>query len=75
MHIGRQEGIVTQLEAVAEKKGCSAAQLAIALVLKQGPDLVSIPGINRIKYLEEYFGALKVGLTDEEAEMRRCGGL
>jgi aryl-alcohol dehydrogenase-like predicted oxidoreductase len=63
--------IVKQLEAMAAKKGCTAAQLAIAWVLKQGPDFIPIPGTKRIKYLEENFGALKVELSDaEEAQMR-----
>lgn len=63
--------IVQQLEAMATGKGCSAAQLAVAWVLKQGPDFVPIPGTKRVEYLEENWAALGVELTDaEEAQMR-----
>ncbi|KAK8080954.1 Aldo-keto yakc [Apiospora hydei] len=67
------EGIVNQLEAVAEEKGCSAAHLAVAWVLKQRPDFIRIPATKRIEYLEKTFGVLKVELTDEEEaeEVRR----
>jgi aryl-alcohol dehydrogenase-like predicted oxidoreductase len=64
--------VVNQLKALAETKGCTAAQLAIAWVLRQGPDIIPIPGTKRIKYLEENVGAIDVQLTDaEEAEIRR----
>ncbi|KAF2973158.1 hypothetical protein GQX73_g453 [Xylaria multiplex] len=63
--------VVNQLKALAEKKGCTTAQLALAWVLKQGPNVLAIPGTKKIKYLEENFAALKVILTDaEEKEIR-----
>lgn len=34
--------------------------------MRQGEDVVPIPGTKKIKYLEENLGALKVKLTDEE---------
>jgi aryl-alcohol dehydrogenase-like predicted oxidoreductase len=63
--------VVAQLKEMAASKGCSAAQLAIAWLLKQGPHVIPIPGTKRVKYLEENFGALRVQLTDgEEKKMR-----
>ncbi|RWA11592.1 hypothetical protein EKO27_g3493 [Xylaria grammica] len=63
--------VVNQLKAMAEKKGCTAAQLALAWVLKQGQHVIAIPGTKKIKYLEENFAALQVILADaEEAEIR-----
>ncbi|KAH7303539.1 putative aldo/keto reductase [Stachybotrys elegans] len=64
--------VVNEFKAMAVNKGCSPAQLAIAWVMKQGPDLIPIPGTKRVKYLEENVGALHIQLThEEEAEVRR----
>lgn len=63
--------IVSQFEAIAERKGCTVSQLAIAWLLKQGNDIFPIPGTKKLKYLEENWGALDISLTDEEeAEIR-----
>jgi aryl-alcohol dehydrogenase-like predicted oxidoreductase len=50
----------------ADRKGCTPAQLALAWLLKQGDDIIPIPGTKRIKYLEENWAALNVDLTDDE---------
>ncbi|KAH8879481.1 putative aldo-keto reductase [Thozetella sp. PMI_491] len=64
--------LVSQFTAMAAKKNCTTAQLAIAWLLKQGEDIVPIPGTKKIEYLEENWGALDVELTDaEDAEIRR----
>ncbi|RWA08951.1 hypothetical protein EKO27_g6145 [Xylaria grammica] len=63
--------VVGEFRALAEKKQCSASQLAIAWLLKQGDDIIPSPGTKKIKYLEDNWGALGVNLTDqEEAEIR-----
>lgn len=63
--------LVDQFKALAQNKGCTPAQLSIAWLLKQGEDIIPIPGTKRIKYLEENWGALQVQLTDaDEAEIR-----
>ncbi|GAB4821479.1 hypothetical protein N2152v2_008525 [Parachlorella kessleri] len=53
---------------VAERKGCTPGQLALAWLLHKGDDVVPIPGTKTIKYLEENVGALKVKLSPEEME-------
>jgi aryl-alcohol dehydrogenase-like predicted oxidoreductase len=58
--------LVREVEALAQEKGCTAAQLALAWVLAQGEDIVPIPGTKRIKYLDENIGALDVKLTEED---------
>ena len=64
--------LVNQFKALADKKGCTASQLAIAWILKQGDDMIPIPGTKKIKYLEENWSSLNVHLTDdEEAEIRK----
>jgi hypothetical protein len=58
--------VVSQFKALADKKGCTVSQLAIAWLLKQGDDIFPIPGTKKLKYLEENWGSLNVYLTDEE---------
>ncbi|KAJ5604857.1 hypothetical protein N7510_010011 [Penicillium lagena] len=58
--------VAEQIKAVADKKGCTLSQLALAWLLKQGNDIFPIPGTRRIKYLEENWRALEISLTDEE---------
>jgi aryl-alcohol dehydrogenase-like predicted oxidoreductase len=58
--------LVERVEQLAEAKGCTPAQLALAWVLAQGPDVVPIPGIRKRSRLEENAGAVEVTLTDAE---------
>jgi aryl-alcohol dehydrogenase-like predicted oxidoreductase len=62
----RNMELVERIKALAARKGCSAAQLALAWVLAQGDDIVPIPGTKRRGYLEENIGALEVHLAPEE---------
>ncbi len=48
---------------MAEAKGCTPAQFALAWLLAQGEDVVPIPGTKRRRYLEENIGALRVRLS------------
>ncbi|MGY1623398.1 aldo/keto reductase [Geodermatophilus sp. SYSU D00965] len=58
--------LVDAVRALAEAKGCTAGQLALAWVLAQGEDVVPIPGTKRRAYLEENAGAAAVELSDDE---------
>ena len=51
---------------IAEEKGITPAQLALAWVLAQGEDLVPIPGTKRRKYLEENAAAVEVELSGKD---------
>ena len=51
---------------VAEGKGITPGQLALAWLLAQGEDIVPIPGTKRRKYLEENAGAAGVELTEAD---------
>lgn len=55
--------LVAEVQGIAQEKGCTPAQLALAWVLAQGRNIVPIPGTKRVKYLEENLGALDVTLT------------
>lgn len=58
--------LVHEIELMAEEKGCTPAQLALAWVMAQGNDIVPIPGTKRRRYLEENVGALQVELTRDD---------
>lgn len=58
--------LVQKLEQIAQKKGCTPSQLALAWVLAQGEDIVPIPGTKRRKYLQENAAAADIVLTPEE---------
>ena len=58
--------LVDRVRAVAETKGCTPGQLALAWVLAQGEDVVPIPGTKRVRYLEENVGATEVVLSPDD---------
>ena len=58
--------LAAKVEEIAEEKGITAAQLAIAWVLAKGEDLVPIPGTKRRSYLEQNAAAVDVELTAED---------
>jgi aryl-alcohol dehydrogenase-like predicted oxidoreductase len=60
--------LVERAEAIAADKRCTVAQLSLAWLLAQGPDVIPIPGTKRIERVEENLGALDVHLTPEEIE-------
>ncbi|MGZ4299942.1 MAG: aldo/keto reductase, partial [Solirubrobacteraceae bacterium] len=51
---------------IAEAKGVTPAQLALAWVLAQGEDIVPIPGTKRREYLEQNAAAVDVELSAED---------
>jgi aryl-alcohol dehydrogenase-like predicted oxidoreductase len=58
--------LADKVKALAERKGCTAAQAALAWVLAEGDDVVPIPGTKRVKYLEDNLGALNVVLSPDD---------
>lgn len=63
--------LVKQLDVLAKQKGCSLPQLALAWLLKQGDDIIPIPGTKQIRYLDDNMGALNITLSDEEEKKMR----
>ncbi|RYV51617.1 aldo/keto reductase [Pengzhenrongella frigida] len=55
--------LVARVRALAEAKGITPGQLALAWVLAQGDDVVPIPGTRRVPFLEENVAAVGVHLT------------
>lgn len=58
--------LVEKVQVMAQQKGVTPAQLAIAWLLTQGDDIVPIPGTKRRRYLEDNVAAVDVVLTPEE---------
>ena len=58
--------IVERVEVIAEEKGVTAGQLALAWVLHQGEDIVPIPGTKRVEHLEQNAAAVSVQLTPQD---------
>ena len=58
--------LVDRITAIADEKGCTPGQLALAWVLAQGDDVAPIPGTKRVTYLEENVGAASVSLSDDD---------
>jgi aryl-alcohol dehydrogenase-like predicted oxidoreductase len=71
--------LAEKVKQIAEEKGITPAQLALAWVLAQGEDVVPIPGTKRRKYLEENAAAVEVQLSSDDlaridAELPRASG-
>ena len=58
--------LVDAVREMADEKGVSAGQLALAWVMAQGEDVVPIPGTKRRSYLEENAGAVAVDLSADD---------
>ncbi|MGD0660710.1 MAG: aldo/keto reductase [Syntrophorhabdales bacterium] len=61
--------LVEKMDEIAARKRCTLAQLALAWLLAQGPDIVPIPGTKRRERLEENLGALEVELESDDLRL------
>jgi len=62
----RNMALVAKIAQMAESKGVTPGQVALAWVLAQGEEIVAIPGTKRRKYLEENLAALAVELASSD---------
>jgi aryl-alcohol dehydrogenase-like predicted oxidoreductase len=62
----RNATLLRELESIAESKGCSVAQLALAWILHQGDFFVPIPGTSKIRHLETNAAAADIQLASTE---------
>jgi aryl-alcohol dehydrogenase-like predicted oxidoreductase len=58
--------LVHAVQAAAERKGVTPAQIALAWLLAKKPWIVPIPGTTKVKRLEENLGAVNVELTSAD---------
>jgi aryl-alcohol dehydrogenase-like predicted oxidoreductase len=61
--------LAARVRELANERGITPGQLALAWVLSQGEHIVPIPGTKRVAYLEENLAAAEVELSEEEAEL------
>jgi aryl-alcohol dehydrogenase-like predicted oxidoreductase len=67
-HWENNKNLVQEFSVLAQSKGCTAAQLALAWVVAQGEDIIPIPGTKKRKYLEENAAAADVVLSTDDLE-------
>ena len=60
--------VLEQINLIAEEKGCTPSQLALAWLLAQGTDIVPIPGTTNLARLEENLAAPQVTLSKKELQ-------
>ena len=56
----------TALDRIAQAKGASPSQVALAWVLKRSPVMLPIPGTGKVRHLEENTAAAAIELSDDE---------
>jgi aryl-alcohol dehydrogenase-like predicted oxidoreductase len=62
----RNQALVDAVKDLAQVRGCTPAQLALAWLLAQGEDIVPIPGTRRIERLDENAQAAFMALEPDE---------
>ena len=65
-NIEKNVEIVQPLNAIAEEKGCTTPQLALAWLLHQGDDIVPIPGTRQTRHVLENMAAADISLAPDE---------
>jgi len=58
--------LVERVKQIADEKGVTAGQLALAWVMGHGDDIVPIPGTTKVKNLEENVAAAEIELTEDD---------
>jgi len=69
--IHSSQPVIDVLFEIASKYESEPAQVALAWLINQGPDLVAIPGASRIGHVQEGIGAMNLQLSEED--MNRLG--
>jgi aryl-alcohol dehydrogenase-like predicted oxidoreductase len=64
--LAKNLSLVEALTQIAGEKGITPAQLALAWILHQGPNIAPIPGTTKISRLEENVGAVDISLSAED---------
>ena len=62
----QNRALAEHVRELAEEKGCTPAQLALAWVLSRGDDVAPIPGTKRRTYLEQNAAAADVTFSEDE---------
>jgi aryl-alcohol dehydrogenase-like predicted oxidoreductase len=62
----KNQVLAERVREIAGEKGCTPAQLALAWLLAQGPDIVPIPGTRSQSRLQENAAAAEITLSADE---------
>jgi aryl-alcohol dehydrogenase-like predicted oxidoreductase len=65
-NLAKNLALLGPIEALAQEKGATPAQIALAWVMAKGEEIVPIPGTKRRAYLEENVAAAEIRLTTAE---------
>ncbi len=66
--LAANQQLVMLLNDIANERGVTPAQIAIAWILAQKPWIVPIPGTTKLHRLDENIGALNVTLTESDSK-------
>jgi len=58
--------LVDKISAIAERKGATLAQIALAWTMAKGDDVIPIPGTKKIARLEENVGSTRIALSKDD---------
>jgi pyridoxine 4-dehydrogenase len=64
--IGKHDEIKPALKAIAQKRGVTTAQIALAYLLAKSPVMLPIPGTSSVEHLEENWAARTIALEPSE---------
>ena len=64
--IAENQRLVERVRTIAQRRGATAAQIALAWVLSRGEHVLAIPGTQRRKYLEQNIASAQVALTSAD---------
>jgi aryl-alcohol dehydrogenase-like predicted oxidoreductase len=67
-NLTRNLELVDKIAEIGKQKNATAAQMALAWVLKQGDDFFAIPGTTKIERLEQNVASSEIELSDEEEQ-------
>src|ERR1700743_2662484 len=67
-HQENNQNLAAGFAEIAEQKGCSPAQLAIAWVLAQGDNIIPIPGTKKRRNLKDNAGAVDVTISADDVK-------
>ncbi len=65
----KNAALVEALKSLAQERGVTQVQLAIAWALTRGEDIVPVLGMRTVRQVEEALGALEIRLSDEELRL------
>src|ERR1700744_5031818 len=67
-HQENNQNLTSGFAEIAQQKGCSPAQLALAWVLAQGDNIIPIPGTKKRRNLKDNAGSVDVNLAAEDIQ-------